>query len=150
MLPLTMPLKAKMLPERGSTSKASGRNDHFFFNHSRSLSALKDQNRAKAYLRGTLSQYETWLVSCIFFQMQPQCSNRHASVLWRQKAQAVWPHQREGPWPKRYWGRGSGGGRNDSPKLGMEVLNVSKGQFQNRPRMRKTMLRSCKRALSPE
>ena len=82
----------------GSTSKASDRNDRFFFfYHPRSLSTLKNQNRAKVYLRGTLSQSETWLVSCIFFQVQPQWSNRPASVLWRQKAQAVWPHQREGP-----------------------------------------------------
>ena len=146
-----MPLKAKMLPERWSTSKTSDRNDHYFFFYCpRSLSVLKNQNRAKVYLRGTLFQYETWLFSYIFFQMQPQCSNRHASVLWWQKAQAVWPHQREGPWPKQCWGRGSGEGLNDSPRLGIEVLNVNKGQFQNRPRMRKTMLRNSKRALRPE
>lgn len=50
MLPSMRPLKARMLSERGSTSKTSDRNNHLFYSP-RSLLALKNQNRAKVYLR---------------------------------------------------------------------------------------------------
>lgn len=70
-----MPLKAKMLPEGEAPQRQviGMIAFFFFFLPSKVLSTLKNQNGAKVYLRGTLSQSETWLVSCIFFQVQPQC-----------------------------------------------------------------------------
>lgn len=142
MLPLTTPLKAKMLWERAIIS----------FLLPRSLLALKNQNRAKAYLGDIWfsMKHEAWLQ---FPAFPFKCSHivqadnmREVCSVKTESTSCAATSQREGHRSK-YWDRGSQGGLLNPPNLECRHWAWTRDALRTDQDWEKTMLRNCKKTL---